>query len=257
MLYCKGSTFCAFYQQLDQSCDYKLIISLHLQLKTSETFLYFFVSEVFNFLHLHRFMNTEEKKIIDASLDMYMRLGVKSVTMDDIAKELGMSKKTIYKYVNNKAELVDKAFHNLFYSIRELVEEIFAHDENAIDELFSIDDHVCEVMKNHHPAMIFQLQKYYPETWNSIEKIKSEFIVRMIKKNLKKGINQGLYRDDLKIDIVALFYLVKTEMLHIDDFKEIEKYTEEQIMFENLKYHIRGIASKKGIEYLEHKLTQK
>ncbi len=202
-------------------------------------------------------MDLEEKKIIDAALDMYMRLGVKSVTMDDIAKEMGMSKKTIYKYVNNKAELVHKAFHNLFYSIRLLVEEIFAHDENAIDELFSIDDRVCEVMKNNHPAMVFQLQKYYPETWHSIEKVKNEFIIKMIKKNLKKGINQGLYRDDLKIEVIALFYLVKTEMLHEDDFKEIEKYTEEEIMFENLKYHIRGIASKKGIEYLEQKITLK
>ena len=201
-------------------------------------------------------METQEVQIVSGALQLYLRYGVKSITMDDIARKLAISKKTIYKYVSNKAELVDRSFHHLFYTIEALMEGISNKEANAIDELFKVDDAVCETMKNHHPAMVFQLKKYYPETWRSIDNLRRQHIISSISKNLKKGIKQGLYRDDFDKEIIALLYYTRAELMADEELFSPEKFDLEHLLKENLIYHIRGIASEKGVSYLENKLKQ-
>ena len=109
-----------------------------------------------------------EEKIRQHALQMFMQLGVRSVTMDDVARDMAISKKTLYQYVENKADLVEKAFTHLVDTTIPRVREIRKADGNAIDHMFMLDEFMCSMVESHNPAVKFQLHKYYPSTWRKV-----------------------------------------------------------------------------------------
>ncbi|MEQ9262943.1 MAG: TetR/AcrR family transcriptional regulator [Owenweeksia sp.] len=199
-------------------------------------------------------METQEQEIILRTLDLFMRYGIRSITMDDVAREMGISKKTIYRYFDNKADLVHKCVTLIHDTIKSRMEEIHQSAKNAIDELFEIDRVVREIMENHNPGVRFQLQKYYPKTYNEVFHGRKKLITKMITENIENGIRDGLYRKDLEPDIVTHLYCSKVETLPDEEEELITKYDMKPIMRQALLYHIRGIASDKGLKYLEQKL---
>ncbi len=201
-------------------------------------------------------MEKQELEIVGSAFALFNKYGIRSVTMDDVAREMGISKKTIYKHFENKADLVDKCVQSIFEVIKSHVERIHAKTKNAIDELFEIDDVVGTIMANHNPGMQFQLAKYYPETHRFINEGRQKMIRKMIAENIQNGRTQGFYRTDFESNIITYLYCNKVETLPEEDTKLLEQYDMRKMMFESLIYHIRGIATPKGIEYLENKLNQ-
>ncbi len=199
-------------------------------------------------------METQEQEIILRTLDLFMRYGIRSITMDDVAREMGISKKTIYRFFENKADLVHKCVTLVHDTIKTRMEEIHRSAQNAIDELFDIDRVVREIMENHNPGVRFQLKKYYPRTYNEVFQGRKQLIHKMIAENTENGMRDGLYRDDLKSDIVTHLYCSKVDTLPDEEEELINKYDMKPIMRQALLYHIRGIASPKGLDYLEKKL---
>ena len=207
------------------------------------------------FLHLRpEIMETQEQEIILRTLDLFMRYGIRSITMDDVAREMGISKKTIYRYFDNKADLVHKCVTLVHDTIKSRMEEIHQSAKNAIDELFDIDRVVREILENHNPGVRFQLRKYYPKTYNEVFHGRKQLILKMISENIESGKQNGLYREDVVTDIVAHLYCSKVETLPDEEEQLVNKYNMKPIMRQGLVYHIRGIASPKGLEYLEQKL---
>jgi AcrR family transcriptional regulator len=200
-------------------------------------------------------MDNQEIQILESSLNMYFKYGIKSVTMDDVASELGISKKTIYKYFENKATLVQRVSEHVIAEIRSLMENVMNTHENAIDELFAMDCVASESLKNQHPALKFQLKKYYPKTHDFTVNQQRDILISITKKNLKKGMKSGLYRTDLSIEIIAFLYFATLLSLSEEETFAKSKHTIEEFSRENLIYHIRGIASKEGLAYLEQKLS--
>ena len=139
-------------------------------------------------------METQEQEIILRTLDLFMRYGIRSITMDDVAREMGISKKTIYRYFDNKADLVHKCVTLVHDTIKSRMEEIHRSAKNAIDELFDIDRVVREIMENHNPGVRFQLRKYYPKTHNEVFYGRKKLILKMIAENIENGKRDGLYR---------------------------------------------------------------
>ncbi len=201
-------------------------------------------------------MNEVHKRIIEESTRLFLKYGLRSVTMDDVSREMGISKKTLYNFVSNKAELVDQDIRVMFETISGHMNELAKQSDNAIDELFKIDEYFDVMMREQHPAMIFQLKKYYPKTFAWLDERKSKFVIDTTLLNLSKGIEQGLYLPDLNKEYLAYIYLTHTSVIESETIpREICEST--GFHKAHLIYHIRGISSKKGLDYLKQKLNIK
>ncbi len=193
--------------------------------------------------------------ILSESLRMFKKNGIRSVTMDDVSKELGMSKKTIYQYFANKTELVEKVL-NLMLT-RESTACISEEDKasmNAIDILLAVSHIVSKQMKEMNPINAFELQKYYPAIFREFVIRKRDHVFLQVKQNFEQGIAEGLYRNDLNIDLVARLYIQKLEDVHNPEFLEAINFGFEkvfEVMFDN---HIRGIANAEGLAYYENQI---
>jgi len=204
--------------------------------------------------------NNEEKErldfILEHSRELFSRYGIRSISMDDIARELGISKKTLYQHVKNKADLLDRGFKKVQEDFIGAVNRVCSRGMNAIDELLEVSKCVNRELMKYNPATVFDLQKYYPEVFNNHVAEEKKYTYRMILENLKKGISEGIYREDQDIELVANFYIQKVESIHDEKFLRQANITMEEIfevMFEN---HIRGISNQKGIAYFEQRKQQ-
>lgn len=199
-------------------------------------------------------MEEQERKILEGTTELFLKYGIRSITMDDVARELAVSKKTLYKYVSNKAELVDRCVKHTFEEISGAIEVVRGNSANAIDEIFAIDSTMSEALKAQHPAIEFQLKKYYPATWKWLSDRQATMIIEHTKENLKKGIEQGMYRGDFNIEHITYLYFAQFLAMHDQEVVPMSVCEDTEFMRAHFVYHLRGIASKKGITYLEQKL---
>jgi len=200
-------------------------------------------------------MEERLKEIIERVLQLYFKYGIKSITMDDVARELAISKKTLYQFVKDKADLVDKAVDHQLTMHRCEMQNIETNTANAIDVLILASSFVAEQFKHINPSISYDLQKYYPQSWNKIVNYRRTHIYQHVRTNMKQGIEQGLYLDDLNVDIISYLYVLKMEEVFLRPDDDFLKTYKSDVIFKTLfHYHIRGIANKKGIEYYENKI---
>ncbi|OQX77820.1 MAG: hypothetical protein B6D61_06570 [Bacteroidetes bacterium 4484_249] len=189
--------------------------------------------------------------IIEGAYNIFTESGLRNVSMDDISRSLGISKKTLYQFVDNKVDLLKKINIYIERLIINRIEELDKMELNAIDVLLEMSKIANAKHFKINPKITFEFRKYYPQVFNDYIGIKRDLIVNHIKKNIDKGINEGLYRPELNKDIVAQLYFQKIEDFHKLENVDFESFSYEkvfEVMFEN---HIRGIANSKGIEYFE------
>ena len=196
----------------------------------------------------------QEQEMILGSLSLFDKYGIRSVTMDDVAREMSVSKKTLYKYFENKADLVHKCVMTIFDEVEACMMEIHASAQNAIDELFDIDNVIRKIMEDHNPGLHFQLHKYYPQTAKALYEGRKNLINKMIAENIDSGKRDGLFREDFETDVVTHLYCSKIESLREDEEDLMRKFHTRKVMRQALEYHIRGMASPKGLKYLEKRL---
>ncbi|REH56653.1 TetR family transcriptional regulator [Tenacibaculum gallaicum] len=207
----------------------------------------------FPVVHLQTIMRD---KIINKAGEMFLTLGFKSTTMDDIAKELGMSKKTLYKYFSNKTALVDASTESVHNTISETIDRVKSQNYNAVEEEFAVKAIFKEMFKNAKTSPMYQLKKYYPETYTKLVEREVCMFRDCNVDNLKKGVEQGLYRANIKGELLVNFYFtlvfgVFESELYSNDMQEVM-----EIEYEILEYHIRAIATQKGVEELERQLRK-
>jgi AcrR family transcriptional regulator len=202
-------------------------------------------------------MDEKFERIIHESAELFSRYGIRNLSMDDICREIGISKKTLYQYVENKADLVRAILDDMmnFQTLQERWEAIMKL--NAIDQLLESSRMICDNMKRLPSLVTFELKKYYPSIFNEFYQKKKEEVYEAIVANIRRGIEENLYRSDLDVETVARLYIQKLESIHNPDFLESAGLTPDavfKVMFDN---HIRGIANPKGIEYYENQLSNK
>ena len=198
-------------------------------------------------------MELKTRNIADRARGVFMKYGIRSVSMDDICRELGMSKKTLYRYFGNKSDLVNRILQQSLEDFESHISAIRINEHNAIDDLLEISRVIDEHMQGASLAISFDLQKYYPEIYHEYLIKMREFASGYLRLNIEKGINEGYYRPDLNIALIAKLYMQKIEDLHDANYYKIDEksYTEVfHVMFEN---HIRGIANENGIRYYEER----
>ena len=199
-------------------------------------------------------MDEKVNRILSESLRLFMKNGIRSVSMDDISKELGMSKKTIYQYVANKTELVEKVLNYLLNEERTICIDGDIKSLNAIDILLAVSRNVSREIKNLNPINAYELQKYYPVIYREFIIKKRDHVFEQVKQNFTQGIAEGIYRNDLDIDLVARLYIQKLVDVHDPEFLSSINFGFEkvfQVMFDN---HIRGIANAEGLAYYEKQI---
>lgn len=201
-------------------------------------------------------MNEEQKKILLKVGELYNKYGIKSITMDDVARELGISKKTLYQFVSDKDDLVGKFIDNEIQLRGEAICKCFGEGLNAIEELFEISLFMNKIIRNQNPTTEYDLKKYYPHHFQKIVKSRREKMYNYILLNLRKGKEEELYRTELNEEVIAKLHLSRTENVHSIEIFTIEEYTSIKLFLELLIYHIRGIATEKGINVLEKKIKE-
>ncbi len=190
-------------------------------------------------------------KILQKSTDMFLRLGFKSITMDDIACEMCISKKTIYKYFSNKDLLIEESVQMVHKEVHETITKIVSQNFNAIEENFEIRRMFKEMFKSAESSPIYQLKKHYPEIYEKVLSMQISVCEECFRDNIIKGINEGLYRKDLDIENYVKFYY--TLIFSINENTMLEKDAQE-LEVKALEYHIRAMATLTGIKELEKQI---
>jgi transcriptional regulator with XRE-family HTH domain len=200
-------------------------------------------------------MNEDQKNILLRVRELYMKFGIKGITMDDVASEIGISKKTLYQFVTDKDELVGKIIDHEIIRRQQEICNCFKVGYNAIEELFELSLFMNKLMREENPATEHDLRKYYPHHYQKIVKVRREGIFNYILLNLKKGKKEGLYRSEIDEEVIAKLYLSRSEILNANDLFTVEELTSAKMTEELLIYHVRGIATEKGIEVLGKKIA--
>ncbi|PKB16405.1 TetR/AcrR family transcriptional regulator [Flavobacterium sp. 5] len=194
-----------------------------------------------------------KEKIISKASDLFLKLGFKSVTMDDIAGEMCISKKTIYKYFCNKELLIDVSTQEVHQSLHHVIDTIVSKNHNAIEENFEIRKMFKEMFQTTDTSPLYQLKKHYPEIYQKVMSREVNKCNMWFKQNIEKGIQQDLYRKELDIDVYVNFYYILIFSIKENTISEKES---RNLELEALEYHTRAMASPKGIIELEKQLLK-
>ena len=198
----------------------------------------------------------EEKKIeiMEKATEVFMRYGVKSVTMDDLAKSLGVSKKTIYKYYSDKNDLVKHIVKAKTQLDKTVCESSKLQAVNAIDELILISKSVSDMFGQLHTSVFFDLKKYHREAWDIMEAHKNDYVRDQIIDNIQRGISEGLYRKNLDSNIISTVYLTTMDAIFDGLSFNQSNINISTILIEVIRFQIRGMANDRGLSYLKERL---
>ncbi len=191
-------------------------------------------------------------RIIEGAFELFIRYGFRSVSMDNIAAKLGMSKKTLYQHFSDKDELVEAVMQfDVSHSEKDC--NMCAVDAtNAIDEVFKIIDTVAEQLRDMNPMVLYEMHKFHPNAFKIFQKHKDEFILKLIAQNLHRGIEEGLYRDDINIEVLAKFRLESMMLIfNIEVFPLAKDYHLKDLMQLIGEHYLFGISSPKGYKLIQ------
>lgn len=189
-----------------------------------------------------------KKYIIEESDKLFCQYGFKSVTMDDIAKHLGMSKKTIYQNFADKNELVDILIADKLGNQSCKMNDCAKNAKNAIHEIFLTIADIKELMGALNPKLFYDLQKYHPKAWLKFRNFKEKNLLITIRNNLKRGIEEGLYRSEINVDILSQLRLDHSSIVFQEhDHYTMKKYNIAQVIIEITEHFLYGISNEKGL----------
>lgn len=190
----------------------------------------------------------------DRCAGLFARFGIKSLNMDDLAKHLACSKKTLYKHFRDKRDLVSQALTSHLDGLEKRMDEVMSSQGNAIDVALQEMEEKRSMLSAMNPTVLFDLKKHYPKVFEATFSRRRAMVRRVVKHNVHRGMKEGLYRSDLNVDAVADLHLALVE----DMVKQAEDGTLARPLAEHFQalftYHIRGIASPQGLAHLEQKL---
>ena len=201
-------------------------------------------------------LNTHDKKfspMLEQIKELFFEFGIKNLNMDDISHKLGISKKTLYRFVKSKEDLIEKLFVYEQLKWVEVSTGIGNENVNAIEKLFKVSLLVYGEMKRFNPMLMFELRKYYEQLFNEYHAIKLAHISGLMRLNLEQGIEEGLYRRDINNEAVVAIYMNYLVEIHNSELCKIADVTFDElfkIMFEN---HVRAISTPVGVAYFENR----
>jgi AcrR family transcriptional regulator len=190
-----------------------------------------------------------KERIIKSALHLFWRYGIKSVTMDDIAKDLGISKRTIYQHYADKEAILAIVIKEEIETQKCVMKKLDENASNPIDQVISATGQLRETLNNINPTFLYDLKKYYPGAWELFQTYKHEYIIKSMHDNLNQGIELGLYRRDIDVEILSLLRMEQIVMAFDPTIFPPNKFNMLDTQMQFLHHFLRGILSEKGFEY--------
>lgn len=192
----------------------------------------------------------DENRILERLLSLFMRYGMRSITMDDIARELGVSKKTLYHNFEDKNDLINRVIDYDMGQSRSLLEELSKSDIDAIQEIFLVNNKIHQGRSRYSPTFYYDLKRYYPETYRRWLNEKRKSMYELIVGNLQKGKQEGFYRREIHEHTIGRLYMARMEMLDSSEIIEGHESLSTEFMKEIFTYHLHGICNENGLKTL-------
>ena len=201
-------------------------------------------------------MENKERILLKAH-ELFNRYGIRSVSMDDIAAQLGMSKKTLYQYYADKDELVNAVFSGIMDHNKKECTGCRSNGENAIHEVFLSFDMLEGMLSEMNPSILFDMQKYHPSAFRKFEDYRNNFLYGLISENIERGIKEELYRSDVDVEILTRYRLFSIMISFDSDVFPANKtklvYIEQQL----LEHYLWGLATNKGQKLIQKYKNQR
>lgn len=198
-------------------------------------------------------MSERLSHIVSNSCHLFKKFGIKSVSMDDIAQNCGISKKTLYELVDDKKDLIVKVLDKGFHKPHKQ-QNINFEGLNAIEVLFKVYEISLEFFKDFNLSMEFDLKKYYPDLYSKAKENRRSHLYNNVLSNIKQGQKEGLYRTNFNAEMVTSFHVHKIESIYKKELFEDDNYTAIEIFKELFSYHFYSLANEKGRVLLEEKI---
>ena len=192
-----------------------------------------------------------KENIISEAIHLFMKNGLRSVTMDDIAKHLGISKKTIYQHFKDKEEIIIQSTSVVFDIENRMMREIENEADNAAEELYNLTLCLRERIKNTSTTALYDMKKYYQKAWNKYKNFKHDVIYNSVIKNLNRGMEEGLFRSDINPEVLAQLRIGEIELSFDKDFFQKDKFSLVEIHEQLFEHFTYGILSEKGLKLFE------
>ncbi|MGF7042884.1 TetR/AcrR family transcriptional regulator [Mucilaginibacter lappiensis] len=192
------------------------------------------------------------ERIIQGSEDLFLRAGIKSITMDDIAKHIGMSKKTIYQFFKDKNELVTSLVKKKLKDDENQINDIISKSENVIEEMINMMKCSEDVFSRINPIVMHDMQKYHPEAWAEFQKFKAEILISTLEELLTKGMKQGYIRTDIDVRIIARMRVSQIELGFNTEIFPVAEFNTWKVQIQFLDHFNYGICTLKGYKLLNH-----
>ena len=196
-------------------------------------------------------MDKKKLDIIERSSLIFLKYGIKSVTMDELASQLGMSKKTIYKYFEDKNELINTIIERSLNFEEKMCFKIQGKSENALEALIEISRMVIQRLNNVNPTIFFDLQKHHNEAWQTLEKHKWNFVLDAVRNNFNRGIEEKLYRDDLNVEIISRLYVSTIDTILNTEVYDWPNFQFQELFKEIMRFQFQGLVNENGRNYLK------
>jgi len=174
--------------------------------------------------------------------------------MDDLARQLGISKKTIYQLVHDKADLIDQVIELDMQMNKDFITDLDSSGRNAIEDLVTINERMHRQRRYLSPTFYYDLKKYYPELYRRWTTEKRGHLYQIIVANINKGKSEGLYRKELMGEVIASLYVSRMERMELEDTLHEQEAMSDSAIREVFIYHLHGICNRKGLDYLQHQL---
>lgn len=198
-------------------------------------------------------MSTDERILIESG-ELFFRHGIRTITMDDIANKLGISKKTIYQYYKDKNLLVQSLTNQLLQEQQNKMEEIKKKAADPILEILNLLDHMTDFISGINPNMFFDLQKYHPHAWYSFKQFKEKWMIGMVEENLRRGMDAGLYRAELNVKILSRIRVEQVDWAFTNKSYDGNMFTITEVQKTLLDHFLHGIVSLEGYNVIrKHK----
>jgi AcrR family transcriptional regulator len=192
-----------------------------------------------------------KERILTKAADLFMRYGIRSITMDEIASQLGISKKTIYQFFTDKDDMV---FAFIGQEIKKNEKECLQFRDDAADavqEIFLALEDLDEMLKYMNPLMLYDLEKHHPRAFLKLREYKYQFLYQAILDNLRRGITEGTYRNDFHLDIVAKNRIESAFLVFNPDLFPHTRYKISEVNFELAMLFLHGVTTPKGKKLIE------
>ena len=189
-----------------------------------------------------------KERILQAGVELFWRYGIRSVTMSDVAAELGISKKTIYQHFSDKDAIVQEAVHQQMLCEKQQMEDIEREATDPIDEVLRISDHIRAMFSTMNPALLYDLKKYHPTAWKMFQAHKQDKLLEGISRNMQKGREQGLYRTDLNVEVLAKMRLEQVELGFDPTIFPPDRFNILEVQLQLVHHFLRGILTEKGFQ---------